>query len=73
MEMKDKKRESGPEQNFDDKRTDAQTNRAKEEVKRNNENLEGGYKEKNGNDDEQYSDLKSEPKIDKHKTHPNTD
>jgi hypothetical protein len=73
MDAKDKKWESGPEQTFDDERSDEQVNRAKEEVERRNGNLEGGYKEKNGDEDEQFTDLKSEPKQDNKKTHPDTD
>ncbi len=69
METKDKKWESGPRQETDDKRTEEQMQRAKEESERRNENLEdageGSYKEKNGNEDEQFTDIKSEPKLDK--------
>ncbi len=72
MDSKDKKWESGPMQDTDDKRTEDQLLRAKEESERRKENLddkgEGSYKEKNGGDDEQYTDLKSEPKQDKRPT-----
>lgn len=72
MEAKDKKWESGPVQDTDDQRTNEQLERAKEECDRRNENLddkgEGSYKEKNGDEDEQYTDLENEPKLDKKKT-----
>ena len=77
MEAKDKKWESGPRQETDDKRTDEQINRAKEEADRRNENLEdgpeGSYKEKNGDNKKQFDDIKSEPKQDVKPTHPQTD
>ncbi len=77
MGTEDKKWESGPRQETNDKRTDEQTNRAKEEADRRNENLEdepeGGYKEKNGNDIKQFDDIKSEPKLDVKPTHPQTE
>ena len=69
MEAKDKQWESGPRQDTDDKRTEEQLERAKEEAERQKENLddkgEGSYKEKNGDEDKQFEDLKSEPKLDK--------
>ncbi len=34
---------------------------------------EGSYKEKNGDEDEQYEGLKNEPKIDQKPTHPQTE
>ena len=72
MDTKDKKWESGPMQETDDKRTEEQLERAKEECERRNENLddggEGSYKEKNGDDDKQFTDLESEPKLDKKST-----
>lgn len=74
METKDKKWESGPMQETDDKRTEEQLVRAKKESERRKENLEGGgegsYKEKNGDNDNQYTDIKSEPALDKRKTKP---
>ncbi|MBK0383123.1 hypothetical protein I5M32_09145 [Pedobacter sp. SD-b] len=77
MEAKDKKWESGPMQETDDKRTIEQINRAKEEAQRRNENLdeeepEGGYKEKNGDHKRQFTDIRNEPKQDKKATHPQT-
>jgi len=72
METKDKKWESGPMQETEDKRTAEQLERAKKESERRKENLddkgEGSYKEKNGDDDKQYSDLKKEPKLEKRST-----
>ncbi|MFC5282546.1 hypothetical protein [Pedobacter alpinus] len=74
METENKKWESGPMQETEDKRTEEQLNRAKEECDRRNENLdeggdiEGSYKEKNGDEDEQFTDLESEPKLDKKPT-----
>ncbi len=72
MEAKDKQWESGPRQETDDERSDEQLERAKEEAVRQKENLddkgEGSYKEKNGDDDEQYTDLENEPKLDKQPT-----
>jgi len=77
MGTEDKKWESGPRQETNDKRTDDQINRAKEEADRRNENLEdepeGSYKEKNGSDKKQFDDLKDEPKLDVRPTHPQTD
>ena len=68
MEAKDKKWESGPMQDTDDQRTEEQLKRAKQESERNKENLEdkgeGSFREKNGDENQQYSDLKSEPNLD---------
>lgn len=67
MEAKNKKWESGPMQETEDKRTKEQFERAKEEAERRKENLddkgEGSFKEKNGDEHQQYSDLKSEPNL----------
>lgn len=67
MEAKDKKWESGPIQETEDKRTAEQTERAKQETERKKENLddkgEGSFKEKNGNANQQFTDLKSEPSL----------
>lgn len=74
---KNKKWESGPMQDTDDKRTKEQLERAKEEVERQKENLddhgEGSYSEKNGDEDDSFEDLKGEPKMDVKPTHPATD
>ncbi|RKD17045.1 hypothetical protein BCY91_02535 [Pelobium manganitolerans] len=72
MENKEKKWESGPMQHTHDERTAEQMQRAKEESERRKENLddkgEGSYKEKNGDEDKQFSDLENEPKLDKKPT-----
>ena len=72
MEAEDKKWESGAVQQTKDKRTIEQMERAKEECDRRNENLddkgEGSYKEKNGDENKQYTDLENEPKLDKTKS-----
>ncbi len=76
MEAKNKKWESGPMQDTDDKRTAEQLERAKEESERRKDNLEdkgeGGYQEKNGDEHNAYEDLDNEPKLDKRPTHPST-
>ncbi len=76
METKNKKWESGPMQETDDKRTDEQLKRAKDETERRKDNLddngEGSFKEKNGGEDQQYSDLENEPKLDKRPTKTST-
>lgn len=76
METKNKKWESGPMQETDDQRTDEQLERAKKESERQKENLddkgEGSFKEKNGDENKQYSDLKNEPKLDKQPTKTST-
>lgn len=69
MEPKDKKWESGPRQDSTDQRTDEQLKRAKEEAERQNKNLEGeevegAYREKNGDEETSFDDLKDEPKMD---------
>lgn len=67
MEAENKKWESGPVQETDDKRTNEQVQRAKQESERNKENLddkgEGSFREKNGDEDQQYSDLENEPNL----------
>nr|MBC7612401.1 hypothetical protein [Pseudopedobacter sp.] len=75
MEPKDKKWESGPRQDSDDDRTEEQLKRAKEEAKRQNENfeeeeVEGAYREKNGDEETSFDDLKDEPKLDVKPTKP---
>lgn len=59
-------------QHTHDERTAEQMQRAKEESERRKENLddkgEGSYKEKNGDEDKQFSDLENEPKLDKKPT-----
>ncbi len=69
MEAKSKTWESGPVQGTDDQRTDEQLERAKQESDRIKENLddkgEGSYKEKNGDENKQFSDLESEPNLEK--------
>ena len=77
MKKEEKHWESGPMQHTEDKRTKEQLERALAESERRKENLddkgEGGYVEKNGDEDEQFTDLKSEPKQDIKPTHPLTD
>ncbi|HEX7366361.1 MAG TPA: hypothetical protein VF273_04650 [Pelobium sp.] len=72
METKSKKWESGPVQETDDQRTKEQLERAKQETERKKENLddkgEGSFKEKNGDENQQYSGINSEPKLDKRPT-----
>lgn len=76
MGTENKKRESDPRQETEDKRTDEQISRAKEEADRRNENLEdgpeGSYKEKNGNNKKQFEDINNEPKEDMKPKHPQT-
>jgi len=77
MENTEKHWESGPNQHHIDERIKEQAERAIKENERRKENLddkgEGSYKEKNGNDETQFEDLKNEPKQDQKPTHPQTD
>jgi hypothetical protein len=77
METQEKHWESGPNQDHLDKRVKEQAERALKESERRKENLddkgEGSYKEKNGDEDEQYEGLKNEPKIDQKPTQPQTE
>jgi hypothetical protein len=72
MEAKNKKWESGPMQETEDERTEEQLERAKQETERRKENLddkgEVSFKEKNGDENQQYSDLNNEPKLEKRPT-----
>lgn len=77
MENKEKKWESGPDQQHVDARVKEQMERASKEAERRKENLDdkgsGSYKEKNGSKDEQFEGLKNEPAIENKPTHPQTD
>lgn len=76
MEARNKKWESGLMQETDDQRIEEQLERAKQEAERQKENLddkgEGSFKEKNGDQNQQYSDINNEPKLDKRETNTST-
>ncbi len=76
----EKKWESGPKQEHLDDRVKEQLNRALKESERRKETLveseektEGSYKEKNGDDEEQFEGDKEVPKTDQDAGHPQTD